>query len=56
MSEIKKLDKWKSKYELMKELMISGEQYINTDWAIKNILNISREDFRKDKIKNIFNG
>lgn len=54
MSEIKKLDN------------------INIDWAIKSnscfessrylakfsmaILNISREDFRKDKIKNIFNG
>jgi|SaaInlV_100m_DNA_2_1039680.scaffolds.fasta_scaffold05425_7 hypothetical protein len=42
------------KWELMKELMITGNQYISTDWAIKNILNLSRE-VRKEKIKRIFN-
>jgi len=34
--------------------MITGNQYISTDWAIKNILNLSRE-VRKEKIKRIFN-
>ena len=56
MYEIEKLDKMSARYELMKELMISGEQYISTDWAIKNILNIGREEFRKDKINRIFDG
>lgn len=32
----------RAKWELMKELMKTGEQYISTDWAIKNILNISK--------------
>lgn len=48
--------KKKARWELMKELMISGEQYISTDWAIKNILNIGKEEFRKEKINRIFDG
>ena len=46
-----------SKWELMKELMITGNQYISTDLRKqmnKNILNLSRE-VRKEKIKRIFN-
>ena len=56
MSGIEKLDKMSARYELMKELMITGAQNISTSWAIKNILNIGREEFRKDKINRIFDG
>jgi hypothetical protein len=35
--------------------MISGG-HVSTKWAIKNILNIGKEEFRKIKIKKIFNG
>ena len=56
MSEVEKLDIMNARWELMKEMMITGDQRISTSWAIKNILNLSREGFRKEKIKRIFDG
>jgi len=56
MSEVEKLDIMNARWELMKEMMITGDQRISTSWAIKNILILSREGFRKEKIKRIFDG
>lgn len=42
------------KYELLKELMITG--YLDVNWAIKNILGFdTKSEYRKSKINRIFN-
>jgi hypothetical protein len=43
----------KSKFDLVKELMITGE--VSKDWIIENILTDIRKDSRKEKIKRLFN-
>lgn len=43
-----------ARWELMKEMMITGENIISADWAIRNILLLNKEGFRKEKIKRIF--
>jgi hypothetical protein len=42
------------KYELLKELMITG--YLDVNWSIKNILGFdTKSEYRKSKINRIFN-
>ena len=43
----------KNKFDLLKELMITGE--VSKDWIMENILNITKKSLRKDKIKKLFN-
>jgi hypothetical protein len=42
-----------NRFDIFKEILSSG--YVNVDWAINNILNIKKQEFRKEKIKRIFN-
>ena len=42
MSEVEKLDIMNARWELMKEMMITGDQRISTSWAIKNLLMVPR--------------
>lgn len=43
----------KDKYEILKELMITG--YLDVNWAIKNILGFdTKSEYRKYKISKLF--
>ncbi len=35
---------------------MSGTNAVSVEWALKNILQLTKEEFRKYKIKNIFGG
>jgi len=44
----------KQKYDLLKELMITG--HLDVNWTIKNIFGFdSKVEYRKAKIKRLFN-
>jgi hypothetical protein len=54
MSEKKKLKQLQSKVELLESLMGAADNYFSTNYLMK-MLNLERNEFRKNKIGKIFN-
>jgi hypothetical protein len=55
MSEKKKLKKLQSKVELLESLMGAPDNFFSTNYLMKMMLNLERNEVRKNKINKLFN-